>query len=97
MKISRFKKICIVTGSRAEYGLLRNLILNLKKKKKFKISLIVTGTHLSNKHGFTINEIIKDKLKISKKININITKDDSIGIAKSISIGINKFSNFLKK
>ena len=84
MKISRFKKICIVTGSRAEYGLLRNLILNLKKEKKFKISLIVTGTHLSHKHGLTINEIKKDKLKISKKINLNITKDDSIGIAKSI-------------
>ena len=97
MKISRFKKICIVTGSRAEYGLLRNLILNLKKEKKFKISLIVTGTHLSNKHGLTINEIKKDKHKISKKINLNITKDDSIGIAKSISIGINKFTTFFEK
>ena len=60
MTISKSKKICIITGSRAEYGLLKNLILRLKKNKKFKIKLIVTGSHLSEKYGFTLREIKKD-------------------------------------
>ena len=40
------KKICIVTGSRADYDLLKNLINHLQKKKNFKLSLIVTGQHI---------------------------------------------------
>ena len=65
------KKIVILTTSRADYGLLYNLIeLFQKKKKKYDVKLIVSGSHLSKKHGFTINEIKKDNLKIYSSINI---------------------------
>ena len=69
------KKIFIITGSRAEYGLLRNLIIKLKNSKKFNTKLIVTGSHLSEKHGYTIKEIINDKINIDYKIDIKIKKD----------------------
>ena len=47
------KKICIVTGTRAEYGLLKNLMFNLNKEKKIKLYILVTGSHLSKKFGNT--------------------------------------------
>ena len=47
MKTSKLKKICVVTGSRAEYGLLKNLLFLIKKEKFFKLQLLVTGSHLS--------------------------------------------------
>ena len=59
-------KICIVTGSRAEFGILENLIKKLNKDKFFNIDLIVTGSHLSRKYGSTINEIIKRNQRTRK-------------------------------
>ena len=90
-KTLKTKKICVVTGSRAEYGLLKNLIFLIKKEKLFRLQLVVTGSHLSKKHGFTINNIVKDKLIIKKKINLKLTKDDTLSIARSMSYGLSKF------
>ena len=66
------KKICVVTGSRADYGLLKWLILFLQNDKKIKSSLIVTGTHLSKNYGYTVDAIKKDQIKISSKIDLKI-------------------------
>ena len=57
----KYKKIVLVTGSRAEFYLNLNLINILKKNKKIKFFLLTTGNHLSKRHGFTIKEIIKKK------------------------------------
>ena len=65
-------KICFVTGSRADYGLLKPLIKKFQNRKHFKTDIIVTGSHLSQKHGFTIKEIIKDKIKAIHKIDLGI-------------------------
>ena len=54
------KKICVVTGTRAEYGLLENLIRKLKNDKSINLKLLVTGMHLSEDFGNTYKEIIKD-------------------------------------
>lgn len=90
------KKICVVTGSRSEYGLLKNLLLKIKKSKNLNLQLIVTGSHLSTDYGLTIKQILKDKFKINKKIKILQKKDSSIDLSKSMSIGIEKFSHFFK-
>jgi len=90
------KKICIVTGSRAEYGLLYWLIKEIKLDKELKLQLLVTGMHLSPKFGLTYKEIEKN-FKIDKKINIDLTSDTSLGISKSISIGLISFSEIYKK
>ena len=89
-------KICLVTGSRSEYGLLKNLIYEIKKIKSFKLKIIVTGAHLSKKYNTTSNEIKKDKIKIDKKIDLNINKDNTNSIINSMSIGLLGFANTYK-
>ena len=86
--------MCIVTGSRAEFGILENLIKKLNKDKFFNIDLIVTGSHLSKKYGSTINEIKKSNLKIKKKINILDERKNNFSYY--ISKTLIKFSNFIK-
>ena len=86
------KKIAVVTSSRADYGLLRNLLFLIKKSDEFELKLIVTGSHLSEKYGFTIREILEDKLDIYKKINLNLISDSPHFLSSSISIGIKKFA-----
>ena len=62
------KKILVTTGTRAEYGIIRNLLNELKINSKIKFILVVTGTHLSKKHGNTVNEIIKDGFEIHARV-----------------------------
>ena len=95
--MTRPMKLFIITGSRAEYGILKNLIRELKKDKYFKTDVIVTGMHLSKEFGFTINEILKDKIKVEKKININLNSDKPYGISRSTGTGIIKFSKFFSQ
>ena len=64
------RKIAVTTGTRAEYGILRPILDEIKKSNKLELQLIVTGSHLSKKHGYTINEIKKDGYKINAKINM---------------------------
>jgi GDP/UDP-N,N'-diacetylbacillosamine 2-epimerase (hydrolysing) len=91
-------KIHIISGGRADYDLLKNLFFSLKKANKFfNTKFIVTGSHLSNKHGKTVNQIFNDKIKIFKKIDIKINSDTPNGISKNISLGIKAFSNFFTK
>ena len=71
------KKICIVTGSRAEYGLLKNLIIGIKNDKLLKLQLIVTGSHLSRFHGQTFKEIVRDGIKINTKVYLPIKKNNN--------------------
>ena len=66
----KYKKICVITGSRADYGILKGLIKKIKFHQKFKLQLIVTGSHLSDKYGSTISEIYNDGLKANIKLKI---------------------------
>ena len=91
------KKICVVTGTRAEYGLLKHLMRGIQNSKKLELQIIVTGMHLSKKFGYTINEILDDKFKIDHKVDIKLVNDTSLNISKSIGIGIEKFSSCFKK
>lgn len=85
------KKICVITGSRAEYGLLYWFLKEVDKDTNLKLELIITGMHLSRKFGLTYKEI-KKEFKLSKKINIDISTDTSTSISKSIGKAIKLFS-----
>lgn len=76
-------KICIVTGSRAEYGLLYWLIKEVDSDDDFELQLIVTGMHLSDEFGKTYKEIEKD-FRIDKKIYMDLSSDSSISILKAM-------------
>ncbi|SFV63684.1 UDP-N-acetylglucosamine 2-epimerase [hydrothermal vent metagenome] len=79
------KKICVVTGTRAEYGLLYWLMKEIEEDKDLELQLIVTGMHLSPEFGLTYKEIEKD-FKIDKKIEILLSSDSAIGISKSMGL-----------
>ena len=86
------KKVCIITGSRAEYGLLYWLMKAIEESKKLELQIIVTGMHLSDEFGNTYLQIEKDGFNIDKKVDISITSDSEIAISKSMSIGIIGFA-----
>lgn len=88
-------RVGVITATRAEYGLLKPVILELNKIKNIDLELIVTGTHLSKKYGYTINEIIADKIKIYKKINI--ISDKNQNIINIFNNAVAKFNSLLKK
>ena len=91
--LNKRKKICIVTGGRSEYGLLRWLIDDIEKSDNFELILIATGTHLSQEFGLTIKEIEKDGYKINDKVEILLSSDTSTSICKSIGLGLIGFSD----
>ena len=91
------KKICFITGSRADYGLLKPLMKKIKNSKKFLLQTIITGSHLSSNFGNTYKEIIKDKFKINEKVNIIFSTDSKFSVIKSTSVGMMSFANKLTK
>ncbi len=91
------RKIVVTTGARSEYGILRPVLLDIKKSKKLELQLIVSGMHLSKKYGLTINEIKKDGFKIYGTIKMAPTGDSSYHMSKSLGEGIIKFSEVFKK
>jgi len=85
------RKICVVTGTRAEYGLLFWLMKEIQNDNDLELQLIVTGMHLSPEFGLTYKEIEKD-FKINKKIEMLLSSDTSIGISKSMGLAEMSFA-----
>ena len=86
-------KICIVTGSRAEYDLLFWIISNVNDDPELELQLLVTGTHLSPNFGYTVSEIENDGFAISKKVEMVLSADTPSGIAKSTGLGMIGFAD----
>lgn len=86
------KKICIVTGTRAEYGLLSHLMKEIKSLDEFQLQLLVTGMHLSHEFGLTYKEIIADGFEIDRKIEILLSADTASAVTKSIGLGLIGFA-----
>jgi GDP/UDP-N,N'-diacetylbacillosamine 2-epimerase (hydrolysing) len=91
------KKILFITGSRAEYGQFSHFLHKIHTSKKINFKLIVTGMHLYKKFGLTYKEILKDNIKIYKKIYINSNNDDNSTVPLSFALAIKKFNNLFKK
>jgi len=82
------RKICVITGTRAEYGLLRRVMQEIKDDESLALQLIVTGMHLSPEFGQTYKEIENDDFVIDKKVEMLVSSDTPTGISKSIGLGI---------
>ncbi|GKU26933.1 UDP-N-acetylglucosamine 2-epimerase [Clostridium folliculivorans] len=88
------RKIAVVTGTRAEYGLLKNIIAKIENDNDLELALVVTGTHLSEKYGKTVEEIINDGFKISKSVDILIEDTDSkVRTAKEMAKALDKLTD----
>ena len=90
-------KIFLVTSSRADFGLLKNLIFELDKTSNFELKIIATGSHFSKKHGFSFQEIRSEKIKIYKKILITNNTKSSRSLLNDMSVLSNIISSLIKK
>src|SRR5438309_2593137 len=91
------RKILVTTGTRAEYGILRPVLQSILKSKKLDLYLVVTGTHLSKKHGLTINEIKKNGFKIFATVDMIPKRDTTYFMSEAVGKGIIAFSKILSK
>lgn len=85
------RRIAVVTGSRAEYGLLYRLIGLLHRDEGAELQLIVTGAHLSPAHGLTVSEIERDGFPIAAKVDMELGADDAAGLAAAMGRGLAGF------
>jgi len=89
------RKICIITGTRAEYGLLRSVMQGIKDDPELRLQTIVTGMHLSPEFGLTYQAIEQDGFQIDRKVEMLTSSDTSVGIAKSMGLGLIGFADAL--
>ena len=91
------RKITVTTGTRADYGILRPVLKRIVSSKHLQLELIVTGMHLSQKFGKTVNEIKKDGFKISGEMKFVPKKDTTYEMSIALGNGIISFSKLFKK
>lgn len=91
------RKICVVTGSRAEYGLLRWIMEGIRAAPDLELQLIATGMHLSPEFGLTFREIERDGFHIDRKVEMLLSSDTAAGIAKSMGLGLIGFGEVLQQ
>ena len=87
------RKVCVVTGTRAEYGLLYWLMKEINADMDLELQIIVTGMHLSEEFGNTYKQIEKDGFIIDKKVDISLTSDTKLSICRSMGLGMIGFSD----
>ena len=85
--------VCVVTGTRAEYGLLKGLIKRIDESEDLSLLLIATGTHLEKSFGYTLKEITDDGFN-PVLIDMDLKDDSPVGIAESSSLGLVLFTKF---
>lgn len=91
------RKICIVTGSRAEYGLLYWLMKEIQADPALQLQVIATGMHLSPEFGLTYQAIEADGIAIDAKVEMLLSSDTAVGIAKSMGLGMIGFADALDR
>ena len=91
------RKICLISTSRADYGIQSRLIKLLQEDQDIDFSLIVSGMHVCSKYGQTYREIEKDGIKITRMFDIGMDKEHEEDISKIMAEGLIKFSQALKE
>jgi UDP-hydrolysing UDP-N-acetyl-D-glucosamine 2-epimerase len=91
------RKICVVTGSRAEYGLLYWLLKEIQADRDLELQLVVTGMHLSPEFGLTWQQIAADGFVINRKVEMLLSSDTAVGVAKAMGLGLIGFADALNE
>lgn len=91
------RKICVVTGTRAEYGLLRWIMQGIRDDPELTLQVIATGMHLSPEFGLTYREIEQDGFWIDRKVEMLTSSDTPVGIAQSMGLSMIGFADALKE
>ncbi|KPL98067.1 UDP-N-acetylglucosamine 2-epimerase [Vibrio splendidus] len=86
------RKICVVTATRAEYGLLKCLLEDIQNDSVLELQLISTGSHLSPEFGLTNQQILDDGFVVNKTVEILLSSDTPVGVSKSMGLAQISFS-----
>jgi hypothetical protein len=89
------KRICIVTGTRADYGLLRWAMEGIRQSPVLELQLIATGMHLSPEFGLTVEAIESDGFQVDRKVEMLLSSDTAVGVTKSTGLGLIGFADAL--
>lgn len=91
------KKVVILTATRAEYGLLKPLMIGMMTDNYYDVRIAVTGTHLSQEFGMTVREIEADNIPIDKKVEIVLSSDTPVALSKSMGLALISFSEYFEE
>lgn len=89
------KKVCVVTGTRAEYGLLRWVMEGIRQSQSLQLQVIATGMHLSPEFGLTYRSIEEDGFTIDRKVEMLLSSDSPVGVTKSLGLAVIGFADAL--
>jgi len=87
------RTICVVTGTRADYGLLQWVMDGIRRDPMLRLQVVATGTHLSAEFGMTYREIEADGFSIDRKLDILTADDTPVGVTKAIGRGVIAFAD----
>lgn len=90
-------RIAVVTGSRAEYGLLYWVLRDLRDDPEVELQLIVTGMHLAHHFGMTVDRIVEDGFEIAARVEMLVASDSASGVAKSMALGLAGMSDAIER
>ena len=91
------RKICVVTGSRADYGLLHSVLTAIASDNDLKLQIAATGMHLSPEFGLTVRQIEADGFSIDARVDMLLSADSPAAVAKSIGLGVIGFADALNR
>lgn len=90
-------RVCVVTGTRADYGLLRPVVRELDAADDFTVQLVVTGAHLSPEFGLTVNEILGDGFEVAERVEMLLSADTPAAVSKSVGLAVIGFADALRR
>lgn len=87
------RKIAVVTGTRAEYGLLKWLMKEIQRTEPLSLQCIATGAHFSPEFGNTYNNILNDNIDIAYRVEMQLSSDSRVAVTKSLGLGVIGFAD----
>jgi UDP-N-acetyl-D-glucosamine 2-epimerase, UDP-hydrolysing len=86
------KKVCVLTSTRAEYGLLKPLLMQIAQDEALELNVVATGAHLSPEFGLTYKVIEEDGFAVTEKIEIQLSSDTAVGVSKTMALAMSGFA-----
>ncbi len=91
------RRVAVITGSHAEYGLLRTVMQAVQKHKALRLEVIAAGMHLVRKFGYTINDIMADGFRIDARVPMHSGRDTHLAQAEALAKGVSGMARALDK
>lgn len=91
------KKAAVVTATRAEYGILKNVIEQISESDELELCLLVTGTHLAAEYGMTVQEIEEDGFPIAEKADILLSSDSPASVSRTMGLAMIQFASIFER